>query len=531
MNNATQTLIEEITSLNREITEKYLQAEKIIKDITLAYKKPVSEKSLFVISFTGRFKTGKSSLINALLGADILPTKATTATSIVTRIFYGETPRCRVVSETEDKEISIEEGKDIILNYKVTDREKPVEVIFEMPVMWLKNNIELRDTPGMDDSSQNGKLEKIALNALKDTDLCVCVYDACTMISEKERSRTQRIHSMMSGNLVYAVNCTNRLNSLESLNDVKKIADNFFGKMQYSVPGMGRYYMMCSAPGMVALGGFDKWLQDFVSEANLQTLNQVRKNTGAGQLNVFRRDFSSEAQHYSEQLTQQMSVLKEKHEEIIRQTRENNINAAQNEVEIFNRAVADFAGTFADISFGLRDRIQACKNNDKNNYSINTKKETINYFIERYKNTIRKYGNYFPENDIQFIQTALSGITFPGLHTTISEATKGEKRGWTIAGTVIGTIIAPGVGSLIGAALGRGIGGANNTTDDSVDNTMDFIRNSVVPLIKNTINAKISDTRRSIRNKGNRSCTSGLEDIISQTIDLQEHLNIYHYAD
>lgn len=530
MNNATQALIEESTSLNREITEKCLQAEKIIKDITLAYKKPVSENSPFVVSFTGRFKTGKSSLINALLGADILPTKATTATSIVTRIFYGETPRCRVVSEMEDKEISIEEGKDMILNYKVTDTEKPVEVIFEMPVPWLKNNIELRDTPGMDDSSQNGKLEKIALNALKDTDLCVCVYDACTMISEKERSRTQRIYSMMSGNLIYAVNCTNRLNSLESLNDVKKIADNFFGKMQYSVPGMGRYYMMCSAPGMVALGGFDKWLQDFVSKANLQTLNQVRKSTGTGQLNVFRKDFASEAQHFSEQLTQQLSALNEKHEEIIRQTRKNDINAAQNDVEVFNRAVVGLANNFTDTSFGLRDRIQACKSNNKNNYAINTKTETVNYFIERYKNIIGNYGNYFSKNDVQFIQAAFAGITFPETHTIISEATKGEKRGWTIAGTVIGTIIAPGVGSLIGAALGRGIGGANNTTDDSVDNTMNFIRNSVVPLINTTINAKISDTRRSIRNNVNQNCTSGLEDMISQTIELQKQLNEYHNA-
>lgn len=527
MDKLLQTIINKSNAFNQEVSEKCQEAEKTIKDITLAFKQPVDANCCFVVSFVGRFKTGKSSLINALLGEDILPTKATTATSVVTRIFYGKVPKCWVRNETEDREISIKEGQDIILNYQVTDADKPVEVIFELPVPWLNNHIELRDTPGMDDSSQNGRLETIALNALSDTDLCVCVYDAGAMFSEKERTRTQHIHHMMSGNIVYAVNCTNRLNSLESVNQVEKLSKNFFGSMRYSVSGMGKYYMMCSAPQMTELDGFDKWFQNFVGKNNLQTLNMVRNNTGIGQVEVYKKEFAAEAKYYVEQLEQQLSVLKEKSEEVINQKRKNNIREAQNEVELFNKKAEGLCEKFVDVSFGLRDRIQSCK--DKGDeYADNTKTETINYFIERYKYITSNCDKRFFDSNAQFIIQAFTGVTFPETHITSVQATRGEKNGWTIAGTVIGAIIGQGVGAAIGAAVGRFIGSANNGVDDSVDNTMDFIRSTVVPLMRTAINEELSKKRKKIKDKGNQQCDSGLDSVIFQTTKLLESLNKYY---
>ena len=93
---------------------------------------------------------------------------------------------------------------------------------------WLKGNIELRDTPGMDDSTQNGLLEKISLNALVDTDLCVLVYDACQFFSAKEREITMKAQEQLGGNIVFAVNRTNLLHSVEDLNQVEKTAKTVF---------------------------------------------------------------------------------------------------------------------------------------------------------------------------------------------------------------------------------------------------------------------------------------------------------------
>lgn len=522
-----QSLINKSEQLNGEFMKERHRLEETLLNIRMGYNKPVSSETPFVISFVGRFKTGKSSLVNALIGADILPTKATTATSVVTRIFYGASAKCWLSDVNGDKEITIEEGKEIILNYKVTDVERPVEVIFELPIPWLKNNIELRDTPGMDDSSQDGKLEAIALNALNDTDLCICVYDASTMISEKERTRTQKIHSMMSSNVVYVVNCTNRLNSIESVHQVENLANNFFGSMDYSIPDMGKYYMVCSAPKMIELDGFDQWLKKFVYKNNLTMLNEVRKNTGIGQVNICGKDFIAKAEQYSEKVEQQIEVLKNTHEEIIRRKQQENIRIVQAEVETFDKKVADMANNLSSISSNLREKIQTCKNNGTD-YDSKTKTETQNYFIESYKAKIGNYGNYFEKNDVGFIKQALNSITFPGTHTKTVKATAGEKSTGTVIGGIIGGLVGLGIGgAAIGAAIGRAIGAADSTVDDSVDNTMSFIESSVVPLIKKAINEKISAKRKKIKDKQNQAFNSGLEDVIAQSEGVRKMIDVY----
>ncbi|MGN0005929.1 MAG: dynamin family protein [Candidatus Gastranaerophilaceae bacterium] len=531
MSTSTTAIINNSNLLNQEITAKCQKAEETIKDMTITYKQPINSDHRFVVSFVGKFKTGKSSLINTLIGNDILPTKATTATSVVTRIFYGSKPKCRLRTDTEDKKISIDEGKNIILNHKVTDVDKTTEVIFELPIPWIKYNIELRDTPGMDDSSQDGKLETITLNALKDTDLCICVYDSCTMISEKERARTQAIHKMMSGNVVYAVNCTNRLNSIESINQVEKLAKNFFGTMNYSIPGMGKYYMMCSAPKMVELDGFDKWIQNFVSRNNLQVLNQVRNSTGKGQVSVFKSNFSKDSQQYIEQIEQQIATLKEKHEEIISQKKEKAINVAQNEEEAFKNTVKNLTKEVVDISSGLIEIIKECKNKGSD-YETNTKIETMNYFIDRYNASISNYNNYFSLlNDVQFIEKAFTGVTFPGEHKKTIKATGGEIAGWAGAGSVLGFLVGGPVGAAVGAALGGGIGSSSTTSDDSVNNTMNYIKKTIVPLVQKAINNRIAVISRNIKNKGNKKFNSGLETVLSQTRDVQKMLRKYDTTD
>lgn len=525
-NPSVQATIKNGNLLNKKIIEICQKADKTTKDILLAYNQPVSEKCPFIISFVGRFKTGKSSLINALIGAEILPTKATTATSVVTRIFYGKTAGCWLRTKDEDKKISIEEGKDIILNYEVKDEHNPVEIIFELPVPWIKGNIELRDTPGMDDSSQDGKLEKIAMDALADTDLCVCVYDASTMISQKERERTQRICKMMSGNLVYAVNCTNRLNSMESVNQVEQLAKNFFGSMSYSMSGMGKYYMISSAPKMIELDGFDKWIQEFVSGNNLSLLNKARRNTGNGQAALYREEFSAEVHQYAQEIDQQIYSLTQKHDEIVRRMKQANMQSAQKEADEFRRRVTDLDSNFADTTAGLREKIQECKNKGTD-YAGNTKAATQEYFIERYKSTIGNYGNYFSKDDIHFIRQAFEVVSFPGMHTKAVKATAGEKVGWGGIGAAIGGFLGGPLGAIIGAAIGGYIGNADTTTDDSVDNTMSFIRSTVVPLMKNAMNDRISVVTKNIKNKGNQSCNSGLETILSETKSVKQMLRTY----
>lgn len=53
-------------------------------------------KNEYYLAFLGLFKRGKSTLINALLGASVLPTGVVPVTSVITRIRYSERPKVQI---------------------------------------------------------------------------------------------------------------------------------------------------------------------------------------------------------------------------------------------------------------------------------------------------------------------------------------------------------------------------------------------------------------------------------------------------
>ncbi|RLB81163.1 MAG: hypothetical protein DRH24_09490 [Deltaproteobacteria bacterium] len=105
----------------------------------------------FNLVVMGQFKRGKSTLINALLGAEILPTAIVPLTSIVTIIRYGKESKAEVRYLNDNKE-------DIQLSdipKFVTEKENPknklgvkdVDVFY--PSDYLKNGVRIIDTPGV----------------------------------------------------------------------------------------------------------------------------------------------------------------------------------------------------------------------------------------------------------------------------------------------------------------------------------------------------------------------------------------------
>lgn len=120
----------------------------------------------------------------------------------------------------QDIPISIEAAKKIILPYDPKSGDNLSEVIFEAPISWLPHRVELRDTPG---TSDRLFLEQMTAAALEDTDLYICIYDAAATLSEAERAETRRLYKQLGGNLVYAVNRTNPLNSLERVKEVERL--------------------------------------------------------------------------------------------------------------------------------------------------------------------------------------------------------------------------------------------------------------------------------------------------------------------
>jgi GTP-binding protein EngB required for normal cell division len=105
----------------------------------------------FNLVVAGEFKRGKSTVINALLGVDLLPTGVVPLTSVVTLLRYSDTSGALVVFENGDTHAV---PLDTLPDY-VTERGNPKnakgvrEVIATFPGEWLKGGIRLVDTPGI----------------------------------------------------------------------------------------------------------------------------------------------------------------------------------------------------------------------------------------------------------------------------------------------------------------------------------------------------------------------------------------------
>ncbi len=140
----------------------------------------------FHLVVMGQFKRGKSTLINALLGAEILPTAIVPLTSIVTRIGYGETPAAAVhYLDGRREEIRLED-----IQRFVTERANPrnglqvkeVEVAFPSPL--LRDGVRIIDTPGVGSVFDHNT--EVAYNYLPHVDAGIFVVTADPPLSASE---------------------------------------------------------------------------------------------------------------------------------------------------------------------------------------------------------------------------------------------------------------------------------------------------------------------------------------------------------
>lgn len=106
----------------------------------------------FTLAVLGQFKRGKSSLMNAVIGRDLLPTGVLPLTSAVTVLRYGADEK---VIATRQASLFPEEVSVRQLGEYVTEKGNPgnvkgvVNARLEVPVAFLRHGVEFVDTPGV----------------------------------------------------------------------------------------------------------------------------------------------------------------------------------------------------------------------------------------------------------------------------------------------------------------------------------------------------------------------------------------------
>ncbi len=148
----------------------------------------------FQLAVLGQFKRGKSTLVNALLNANILPTAVVPLTAIPTFIYYGKLLSVKVCFLNKNRDVveftgEIENLKEFLDKY-VTETGNPenklgvshVEIFY--PSELLKKGFVLIDTPGIGSTFQHNT--EMTINFLPQCDAALFVTSTDPPITEVE---------------------------------------------------------------------------------------------------------------------------------------------------------------------------------------------------------------------------------------------------------------------------------------------------------------------------------------------------------
>ncbi len=167
---------------------------------TLQNLKERVSKDAFRVMVIGEFKVGKSTLINGLLGEEILPASRLPSTAIINEIKWGDLPRAIIhYKQSEDgtqqqpEEISVNKLEEYtVIQHEVSDNYvspyEKVEIFW--PLELCHNGVEIIDTPGLSESAIH---EQITLSYLPKVDAIVFVFSSQMILSISELNIIENI--------------------------------------------------------------------------------------------------------------------------------------------------------------------------------------------------------------------------------------------------------------------------------------------------------------------------------------------------
>ncbi len=156
-----------------------------IKRIALSNIDKLSKQHLNLVVL-GQFKRGKTTVINAMLGENVLPSAVVPLTSIITRLTYNEnkTAQVRFYNERK-KDIPFPEIGDYVTEKGNPDNTKGVDhVEIGYPSEYLRQGIVLVDTPGIGSTFAHNTA--VAYNYLPSMDAGIFVVSGDPPLSEAE---------------------------------------------------------------------------------------------------------------------------------------------------------------------------------------------------------------------------------------------------------------------------------------------------------------------------------------------------------
>ena len=241
------------------------------------------------LAVLGQFKRGKSTLLNALLGAPALPMAVTPLTAIPTFIAFGEHLHLRtfgIGGETEDIPVADIDALHAELKARVTEEANPrnrlglARVEVSLPAELLRKGIVLLDTPGIGSTYLHNTETAEAILPECDAALFVVSPDPPITAAELEylaRIRATAPRVILVLNKIDIVEGEDRNAAIEFLRRLAEQTADLKGAPLFSVSARTalRAKLVRDAEGLRAsgIGTLEHYLTDFIGREKARTLD------------------------------------------------------------------------------------------------------------------------------------------------------------------------------------------------------------------------------------------------------------------
>lgn len=179
-----------------------------------ACEKLLSADAAVNVAVLGKFKAGKSSLLNLLAGKDALPTGVVPVTAIITELFWSPREAARVkFLNGESKEIGLAEVKDYVSEERNPKNLRGASLVeIGLPALAAYKGARFVDTPGLDSSLRHNT--ETSLEWLPNTGLALIAVSADAPLSEQDLDLIEETRKH-SPQIVVLVTKADRLTSAE----------------------------------------------------------------------------------------------------------------------------------------------------------------------------------------------------------------------------------------------------------------------------------------------------------------------------
>jgi GTP-binding protein EngB required for normal cell division len=152
------------------------------------------ETNALEIAVFGRVSSGKSSLLNHIVGQDLLPVGVNPITAVPTRLAYGTEPRATAwFADRKPEQFAIERLAEFVTEqHNPANLQHVTRIVVELPAQRLREGVVYVDTPGLGSLATSGAAETKAY--LPRCDLGVVLIDAGSTLTQDDLATLQTLH-------------------------------------------------------------------------------------------------------------------------------------------------------------------------------------------------------------------------------------------------------------------------------------------------------------------------------------------------